>query len=335
MRPQRKKIMNSLKVLDKKIKFKMQKSHLITIVLLVFATYIGNAQQDPQYTQYMYNTQIINPAYVGSREALSFGLLGRTQWVNLEGSPKTGTFTVNSPIGLYNNMGLGLSIVHDQIGPAIESNLVIDYSYSINVSLNGKLSFGLKAGVDVLDVDFTKLNIFNPNDPFFQNKIDKKLQPQIGSGVYFNTDKFYIGASVPNFLNSKHFNVDTLQDIDQESIAVERLHYFLMAGYVFNLNDNLKFKPATLLKTVSGSPLQWDASANFLFNEKFTLGASYRWSASLSALVGFQISNSIFLGMAYDYQSTDIENYSDGSYEVFLRFDLFGKSDRVITPRFF
>lgn len=296
---------------------------------------VCTAQQNPQYTQYMYNTQIINPAYSGSREALSFGLLGRTQWVSLEGSPESGTFTVNSPIGLYDNMGLGLSIIHDRIGPSAESNITADYAYRIDVSRTGKLSFGLKAGLDILDVDFTELDIFNPNDPFFQNNIDNKLQPQVGAGMYFNTDRFYMGASVPNFLRAEHFDEGSLENADTESIAVERLHYFLIAGYVFDLNQNLKFKPATLFKAVGGSPLQWDVSANFLFNEKFTFGASYRWSASLSALAGFQVSDALFLGMAYDYQTTEIESYSDGSYEVFLRFDIFKKSDRILTPRFF
>lgn len=304
---------------------------------LVFLSVICtiSAQQDPQYTQYMYNTQVVNPAYAGSREVLSFGLLGRKQWVNLEGSPETGTFTVNSPIGLYDNMGLGLSIVYDKIGPATESNVVVDYSYSVNLSYSTKLSMGLKAGLDMLDVDYGKLNIFNPNDPYFQNNIDNKLQPQIGAGLYLNTNKFYAGLSVPNFLNSKHYDESSLENADTDAIAIERLHYYFISGYVFDLNENLKFKPATLVKYVSGSPLQWDFSANFLIKEKLTLGASYRWSASVSALAGFQISPNFFAGVAYDYQSTDIEKYSDGSYEVFLRFDIFNKSDRIVTPRFF
>lgn len=314
---------------------KKYRAHWLAAFAFLSAICLGTAQQDSQYTQYMYNTQVVNPAYAGSRGMLSFGLLGRTQWVSLEGSPETGTFTVNSPIGLYDNMGLGLSIVYDKIGPAVESNVVVDYAYSIRFLNDAKLSFGLKAGLDMLDVDYTKLTIFNANDPYFQNNVDNKLQPQVGAGLYFNTDKFYAGLSVPNFLNSKHYDESSLENANTESIAIERLHYFFIAGYVFDLNENLKFKPATLVKYVSGSPLQWDLSANFLINEKFTLGASYRWSASISALAGFQISDSIFAGLAYDYQSTDIEQYSDGSYEVFLRFDIFKKSDRIVTPRFF
>lgn len=314
-----------------------KKKHRVFPILFLLIIQNIYGQQDPQYTQYMYNTQIINPAYAGSREVLSFGVLGRTQWVNLNGSPQTGTFSVNFPTGLYRNMGLGLSIVHDQIGPAIESNAVLDYSYSINMApyTISKLSFGLKAGVDILDVDYSRLNLSNPNDPFFQNNVDKKLNLQVGAGIYYRTENFYVGASIPNFLNSKHFDESSLENQDVNNIAIDRLHYFYIMGYVFNLGQSLKFKPATLVKFVSGAPLQWDLSANFLVHDKLALGASYRWNASVSGLVGFQISKSVFAGVAYDYQSTTLEDYSNGSYEVFLRFDVFNRLDRVITPRFF
>ena len=304
-------------------------------LMFLSAIITSYGQQDPQFTQYMYNTQVINSAYAGSREVLSFGLLGRTQWVGLEGAPETGTFTVNSPIGLYDNMGLGLSIVYDKIGPAMESNVTVDYSYSINLSYNYKLAFGLKAGMDVLDIDYTRLTLSEQSDPFFQSNVDNRLRPQVGAGLYLNSDRFYAGLSVPNFLNTTHFDESSLQNANTNDIAIERLHYFFITGYVFDLNENLKFKPATLVKYVSGSPLQWDLSANFLINEKLTLGASYRWSAAISALAGFQITPNFFAGLAYDYQSTDLEQYSNGSYEVFLRFDIFKKSDRIITPRFF
>ena len=313
----------------------MKHSYIPLILLILLGTFSVKAQQDPQYTQYMYNTQVINPAYAGSRDVLSFGLLYRTQWVGLDGAPQTGTFSINTPFGGMDNMGIGLSIVYDEIGPASESNVNVDYSYTINTSDVDELSFGLKAGIDILDVDYTKLNIFDQSDPRFQNNVDNKLQPQIGAGVYYNTDKFYIGLSVPNFLTTKHYDESNLTDPDIQTVAAERLHYFLIAGYVFDLSENLKFKPAALVKAVSGSPLQVDASANFLLYEKVTLGAAYRWSAAMSALVGFQVSDGVFIGFGYDYQTTDIESYSDGSYEVFLRFDILNKPVKVLTPRFF
>ncbi len=311
----------------------MKISYLIVVLLILLDSFSSNAQQDPQYTQYMYNTQTVNPAYAGNREALNFGLLYRTQWVGIDGAPKTGTFTINTPIAY--NMGLGLAVVRDELGPAVETNINVDYAYAINLGEESKLSFGIKAGVDLLDVDFTKLNIYDDNDPRFQNNIDNKLQPQIGAGIYYNTERFYAGFSVPNFLSTKHFDKASIENTSLETVPKERMHYFFIAGYVFDINENLKFKPATLFKMVSGSPLQADVSANFLLYDKLTLGAAYRWSAAMSAMVGFQVSDQIFLGFAYDYQTTELEKYSDGSYELMLRFELFNRPERVLTPRFF
>lgn len=313
----------------------MKNSCLAIIVLILLCAHTGFAQQDPQYTQYMYNTQVVNPAYAGNTGAFSIGGLYRTQWVGFVGAPKTATLTVNSPIGIMENMGLGLSVVSESIGPSVESNVNVDYSYSINTSEDAKISFGLKAGIDILDVDYTKLDIYDDNDPRFQSPIDNKLQPQIGAGIYYNTERFYAGLSVPNFLTTKHFDTSSLANTQVNSVAAERLHYFLIAGYVFDLNSDLKFKPAVLFKAVSGSPLQADVSANFLLFDKLTLGAAYRWSAALSGMVGFQAADNIFIGFGYDYQTTDIEQYSDGSYELMLRFDVFNKPERVLTPRFF
>src|SRR5690625_281524 len=309
-----------------------------TIILLFFACFLALpfgmlAQQDPQYTQYMYNTQVINPAYSGNREMLSFGLLYRTQWVGIEGAPKTASFAVNSPIGKLENMGLGFSAIHDEIGPATQTDIAVDYSYSIPLSYNTKLSFGLKAGFDVLNVDFTKLNLYDPTEPIFQDNIDNRWQPKIGTGVYLNSDRWYLGLSIPNFLETKHF--DRGNNSNFQSTAVQRMHFYFIGGYVFDLSHAVKFKPATMLKAVKGAPLQWDVSANFLFHHKLTLGAAWRWDAALSAMAGFQVSPGIFIGVGYDYQLTDLETYSDGSYEVILRFDVFDKIEKVLTPRFF
>jgi type IX secretion system PorP/SprF family membrane protein len=305
------------------------------LLIAFFSINLSFSQQDAQFTQYMYNTQVINPGYVGSKEVLGFGLLYRTQWVGFDGAPKTGTFTAYTPIGEIKRMGLGLSIVSDEIGPSTETNFVIDYSYSLILSQTARISFGLKAGLDILDIDYTKINIFDESDHQFRENVDKKHQPQIGAGIYYYTNKFYLGLSVPNFLNSEHYNTDSLDDINVNALAIERLHYFLIAGYVYDITENLKFKPATMFKVVSGSPLQVDLSANFLYNEKFTLGAAYRWDAAVSAMAGFQINKQMFIGLGYDFQTSDIQKYSSGSYEAFFKFDVFNPRERIVTPRFF
>ena len=305
------------------------KSKITFIILALFVGIASFAQQDSQYTQYMYNTVNINPAYAGQRGMLSAFGLHRTQWVGLDGAPTTNSFAVHSPVN-DTNVGLGLSFVNDRIGPADENSISVDFAYTVQASENYKLSFGLKATANLLNVDYTKLNIYNPNDPLFQNNIDNKFSPNIGAGVYFHSENTYVGLSVPNFLETKHY-----EDDGNYSTAKERMHYYLIAGHVFELNPNLKFKPSALAKMVQGAPLQVDVSANFLINEKFTVGAAYRWSAALSGMVGFQITDGLFVGYAYDAETTKLANYNSGSHEIFLRFELFKNYDRIISPRFF
>ena len=299
----------------------------------MLASSVSYAQQDAQFTQYMYNTININPAYAGSRGALSVFGLHRTQWVGLDGAPVTNTFSINTPIN-GTNIGLGLGIINDRIGPSDENNISADFSYSIPTSERYKLSFGIKASANLLNVDFTKLNIYNSSDPRFKDNIENKFSPNIGAGLYFHSDKTYIGLSVPNFLETKHFD-GTANNNAQSFIASERMHYYLIAGHVFDLSANLKFKPSLLTKLVAGAPLQVDVSGNFLINDKFVIGAAYRWSAAVSAMVGFQASDSWYIGYGYDLETTRLANYNSGSHEIFLRYELFQKVDKIISPRFF
>jgi type IX secretion system PorP/SprF family membrane protein len=307
------------------------KTKLILILLLLSGTI--RAQQDAQFTQYMYNTINVNPAYAGSRQSMSVFALHRTQWVGLDGAPVTNTASINTPLK-NTNMGIGVSIINDKIGPSDESNLAVDFSYSINTSEEFKLSFGIKASANLLNINFDKLNQYDANDYSFENNVDDKFSPNIGVGLYWYSDKTYIGLSAPNLLETKHF--DKYAGTGANSyIAKERINYYLTAGHVFDLNYNLKFKPALMTKLVQGAPLQVDISANFLFNEKFTLGAAYRWSAAVSALVGFQATDSWFIGYGYDLETTRLANYNSGSHEIFLRFELFKKYNKITSPRFF
>jgi type IX secretion system PorP/SprF family membrane protein len=292
------------------------------------------SQQDSQFTQYMYNTININPAYAGSRGVMSVFGLYRNQWVGLDGAPTTMTGSLNTPIG-NSNVGLGLSVISDKIGPSDETSISADVSYSIPTSDTFKLSFGLKGTVNLLNVDFTKLNIYDQTDPRFQNNVDNKFSPNIGAGVYFHSNKTYIGLSVPNFLETKHFDENASSSNSASFVAKERMHYYAIAGHVFDLSSSIQFKPAVLAKIVQGAPLQVDVSGNFLINEKFTIGAAYRWSAAMSAMIGFQATENWFVGYAYDMETTKLANYNSGSHEIFLRYELFNNYDRVVSPRFF
>jgi len=302
------------------------KTYLILFALILMGT-TGYSQQDSQYTQYMYNTITINPAYAGSRGAMSIFGMYRRQWVGLDGAPTTATASINTPIN-ESNVGLGLSFVNDQIGPATENNISVDVSYSIQASDDYTVSFGIKGTANLFSLDINKLNIQHQGDPQFQN-LDMDFSPNVGAGIYVHSDNTYFGLSVPNFLETKHYKDNSV------SVTKERLHYYFIAGHVFDFSSELKFKPALLVKAVEGAPLQVDVSGNFLISDKLTLGVAYRWDAAVSALAGFQISDSWFIGYAYDAETTRLANYNSGSHEIFLRFEFFNNYNRVLTPRFF
>ncbi|MEH6512626.1 type IX secretion system membrane protein PorP/SprF [Maribacter arcticus] len=304
-------------------------------LLLVCGTVV--AQQDAQYTQYMFNTMSVNPAYAGSRGQLSIGALYRSQWVGLEGAPKTQTLNIQSPIR-NSKLGYGVSIVNDQIGDGVVQETYFDavISYTIDVSAEGKLSFGLKAGGNLLNLDFTKLRNFD-SEPVNSDNIENRFSPNVGVGLYYHAERFYAGLSAPNLLQTEHFDNSQQEAGSVQFLSKERINFYLITGYVFDLNGNLKFKPALLTKVVGGAPLQVDMSASFMFNEQFTFGAAYRWDAAVSAMAGFQISDQFMIGLAYDRETTDLggTQFNDGSFEVLLRYELVKSFQRLVSPRFF
>lgn len=298
-------------------------------MLLLFTAESVFSQQDPQFTNYMYNTTVINPAYAGTRDALSVLALYRTQWAGLDGAPVTASASVHSPV-TNSNLGWGISVINDEIGPAIEQTLSADVSYRLTFANLSVLSFGFKATANLLNVDYKKLSIYDPTDPDLQNNVDNRFSPNFGAGFYWYSDQYYLGLSVPNFLETKHYDDNT-----RSSSAKESMHYYFMGGYVFDFSDTVKFKPAFLSKFVSGAPLQVDLTANFLFFDKLTAGAAYRINGAVSALVGFQVSDAIFVGYSYDAEASKLANYNSGSHEFFLRFEVFKAEAKVFSPRFF
>ena len=307
-----------------------------SILLLGLSSISLYSQQDAQYTQYMYNTVSINPAYAGNRDVLSVVGLHRNQWVGIEGAPRTSTLSLSTPLGESRRVGLGTSIIQDEIGPSKETYLSIDFSYTIPTSEKGRLSFGLKASAQLIDVDFSKLNINEISDPTYATNIDNRFNPNVGVGLFYHSEKFYMGLSVPNLLETEHFDRQNFVGNQSSGVtAQEDTNFYFITGKVFTLSDSVLLKPVLLSKLVFGAPLQVDLSANFLIHEKFTLGAAYRWDAAFSGLAGFQVSDSIFIGLAYDRETTDLQRFNDGSFELLLRFDLFKKYSQVITPRFF
>lgn len=315
----------------------IKKSFLAPLLLVFIFLESVSAQQDAQYTQYMFNTMSVNPAYAGSRGQLSIAALYRSQWVGLDGAPKSQTLNLHSPIR-NSQLGYGISIVNDEIGNGVVQETYFDavLSYTIDVSLEGKLSFGLKAGGNLLNLDFQGLRNFDV-EPVSADNIENKFSPNVGVGIYYHTNAFYAGLSAPNLLQTDHFDNNQRDANAVQFLSKERVNFYLITGYVFDIGNNTKFKPALLTKVVGGAPLQLDFSGSFLFNDKFSIGAAYRWDAAVSAMFGFQISEQLMLGLAYDRETTDLggTQFNDGSFEVFLRFELVKSFNRLVSPRFF
>ena len=286
------------------------------------------SQQDPQYTHYMYNMHIVNPAYAGSAGSLNIGILHRTQWVGLDGAPKTTVVTVNAPI--RKNIGFGLSVFADKIGPVKEQNLFADISYTIQTSEVGNLAFGVKVGATFLNAQLSDLYLGdNIPDDVFKDNINRTYA-NFGAGVFYYTNRFYAGLSIPNML--KQFHLKKKAGII--SSATETMHYFLTSGYVFDLNDDLKLKPSVLLKGVGGAPLSIDIAGNVLINNKFEVGLAWRLDDSVSALINMEVAPLIRVGYSYDYTTTNLGDFNSGSHEVILLITI-SNSRYGQSPRFF
>lgn len=286
-------------------------------------------QQDPHYTQYMYNMNVINPAYAGSRESLSGGLLYRKQWVEIEDAPTTGTFFLHSPVG--KNVGLGLSAITDKIGPVEEHNIYGDFSYTLNLGGEHRLALGVKAGVTIHNIDFNRIYPTLPDidDSVFAQANPSETFMNVGAGAFYYTDHYYIAFSVPNMLKAKYL------DYDGTNYGSEELHYFLTGGYVFDLNPNLKLKPFAMVKTAFNAPVSLDVSANVLLYEKLELGATYRLEDSFGAMVNFAITPGLRIGYAYDHIVSDLNVTTPSSHEVILLFDINFSKKVSQSPRYF
>ncbi|MNX32622.1 hypothetical protein D3C86_628340 [compost metagenome] len=308
---------------------------IILFISFLFYITTASAQQDPEYTHYMYNMSVINPAYAtGTPLMMNFGGLYRTQWVGAIGAPKTFTFFGHT--ALSDKIEVGLSLVSDDIGDGAkkENNVYADFAYVLNLGGKNKLSLGLKAGFSALQSNFNGFLLQSGNaatDAAFAEDINV-TKPNIGIGAYYFRDNFYIGLSAPNLLKSKQIE----EKSGLNAYGSEEIHTYLTGGYVFQLNDMWKIKPASMAKFVKGAPVAVDITANVLYNEKFELGAAYRINDSFSALANINVTPSLRIGYAYDYTLSNLGQFNSGTHEIMLLFDLdlLGKGyDK--SPRFF
>ena len=304
------------------------KNNLLILFTLLLALQV-NAQQDPQYTQYMYNMNIINPAYSGSTEGLAVGALYRNQWVGLDGAPETFTFNIHAPIG--KRVGLGLSVIADQIGPVKETNAYVDLSYTIPVGDATKLAFGVKGGFTTHDIGIgeNQITIMDAGDPFFASAINETT-PNIGAGIYFyKQSKYYVSVSIPNILNGVHL------DANSTKIGSEREHFFAAAGYVFDLSENFKLKPHTLVKYAVDAPISYDVNANLFMFDLVEVGVGYRLDDSFSGMLNFQVFDNLRIGYAYDAIRSDLDIITNSSHEIFINFDINFSTKVSRSPRYF
>jgi type IX secretion system PorP/SprF family membrane protein len=315
------------------------KNNYIIYLFLIFALgtfWKATAQQDPQFTQYMYNQKIINPAYAtGNLEEINIGALYRTQWVGIEGAPKTASLFVHYPVN--ERVELGLSFTNDDIGNVvIENNVYADFAYILPVSEQANLSLGLKAGVTLFDANFNGFNLQSggaDTDVAFNDNINQAF-PNVGLGAFYYNDRFYAGLSAPNLLTTTHLeNENGIQ-----STGVQDIHFFLTSGYVVDINQDLKLKPAFMLRGVKGAPLTLDVTANVLFNEKFEAGLAYRFGDAVSGLVNYRVAPNLRIGYAYDYTVNNLGNFNTGSHEIMILFNIKSRLREKgfdSSPRFF
>ncbi|WP_299115475.1 type IX secretion system membrane protein PorP/SprF [uncultured Winogradskyella sp.] len=299
---------------------------LLIIITVLFFGFALQAQQNPHYTQYMYNMNVVNPAYMINEPGIvEVGSLYRTQWVGIDGAPKTGNIFANIPIN--DKIELSVNYLNDRIGGVVNQDLFnIDFAYRINLTEDLNLSFGLKTGIDNLRFDFSDTNV--SSDDLFQRT--SKTVLNIGAGAFLFKEEFYVGLSSPNLIPS---NLDVNNDV----LYQNAIHVFLMGGYVFNLNDDFKLKPSTIVKMVAGAPISFDISANALYLDRFELGASYRYQDAITALAGFKVTSNLRLGYAYDFNTSALNDFNSGSHEFILtyRFDVLGLSKKYSSPRFY
>lgn len=294
-------------------------------MLMAVTLFSVTAQQEAQFTQYNDNMMYYNPGYTGSRGMLNVTGLHRSQWVGIDGAPMSQSIAIHSPLK-YESVGLGLSVLNDKVGPLNQTWLSGDFSYSIKMKKTGKLSFGLTAGINLMNGNFTKLQATDANDALITQNIRNAISPLFGGGIYYHSDHFYAGVSVPKILEPK--------DITSGRIPEQRHYYAMLGGYI-NVNRMLKLRPSAMLKITENAPFALDGSLAFIFYDKLWLGANYRLMESAGALLQYQITPQFKIGYSVDFSTSKLVNYNYGTHEILLSYDLLLNKKKIVTPRYF
>jgi type IX secretion system PorP/SprF family membrane protein len=312
----------------------MKNLNILTIVAIGLSCSGIQAQQAPMYTHYMYNTLSVNPAYAGSRDALTITGLHRSQWVDFKGAPVTQTLTLHTPLR-NEHIGVGLSLSNDKIGPSNNTSLFADFAYIMKLNKKSKLALGLSAGANIFQGQLNTLALDEQNDAVFQNNISNRTTPNFGFGAYYSRERFYAGISVPHLIQN-NYSVVNMAD-GSTLIAKEQRHYFLIAGTMIKLSNNLEFKPTTLVKVTPAAPVQADVTASFIIMKKLLIGAMYRTGDAAGALIGVDLTEQLHVGYSYDWSfGLQTAKYNKGSHEIVLRYDfIYSSKKQIHSPRYF
>jgi type IX secretion system PorP/SprF family membrane protein len=308
---------------------------IILFVFFFLSILKATAQQDPHFTQYMTNMSSVNPAYATSTASiLNLGSLYRYQWSGIEGAPKALTLFAHTPIN--SKIETGFSLISDDIGDGAkkETNFFADFAYILQLDEKQKMSFGVKAGFTTISTNFNGFRLNSGDvttDKAFAENVNETV-PNIGVGAYYFNNNYYLGLSVPNLLSGDHIKSST----NSNSFGSQEIHSYFTGGYVFDINESFKLKPAFMAIFVKGAPVSVDLTANVLYNEKFELGAAYRFNDAVSILMNVNVTPSLKIGYSYDYTTSNLSQFNSGSHEIVLLYnlDLLGKGyDK--SPRFF
>jgi type IX secretion system PorP/SprF family membrane protein len=313
---------------------KLNKIVIITILLTV--SQVGKAQYDAMFTQYMFNEMFINPAYAGSKEAMSATMLHRQQWVKFSGRPVTTSFSLHGPVQ-GNKMGAGLSVLNDRLGVLNRNLVYASYAYRLKVSQKGTLAMGLMGGFDSQVNKFAdvKTNDDGSKDPQLGQNSVNILAPNFGTGLYYNTKTFYAGLSIPRIIDNQVRFSSGGGSYKIASVNLNKMTYYLTAGNLFTLNEDLKLRANAMIKIVTNAPIQFDLGANLLIKEMLWAGLSYRSNSAASIILGIQLNKQFLVSYSFDYGLNAIQKYSQGSHEIALSYLFSFKGKKVVTPRYF
>lgn len=301
------------------------RKNLLIIALVAFGGLF--AQQEAIYTQYFNNMQAVNPAYVGSRGTLTATLLHRSQWTGIEGSPRTQTFTVHTPI-FNENFGGGLSIMNDKIGPVSTTILSVDLAGRVKIHQGGYLAGGIKLGYNFFRANLTSVDINDPDDAFTRN-VSSNL-PNIGAGLYYYTPLYYVGLSSPRLISNK---LDP--DDPRQNEARERRHYFITGGLRFPLTPQWQLQPSLMINIADGAPNSFNLSAQAIYQDRIWLGGAWRYQESMALIIGYNFTPQWRFMYSYDFITNDLAQYAGGSHEISLTYDLPFRTERIQNPRYF